>query len=214
MLKKQLIFYILITFCVKIISFAQHPNNHSLPALTIISDVEPQPLLAQAIRLNEALSFLGSSLSQQDAKRLKQLQDKPLTTETCKFIQAILDPYCLAMVNINPEARVKVAKGPATAKLIQGGWTSFLIKVHNEAGVTAQLQVESINAQPALHMATNPDQPHAMERNLLTPGQVANRFLKYRYTITVLCRQSSQDLIWSMQWCRYIVKTPVNVKLK
>ena len=36
--------------------------------------IEPQPLLAQAIRLKEALSFLGSSLSKEDEKRLTALQ--------------------------------------------------------------------------------------------------------------------------------------------
>ena len=90
--------------------------------------------------------FLGSALSKEDAKRLKELQDKPLNKETSGLIQAILDPYCLAMVDINPEARVKVLRGPAKARLVQGGWTSFLIKVHNDAGVTAALEVESVNA--------------------------------------------------------------------
>jgi hypothetical protein len=80
------------------------------------------------------------------------------------------------MININPEARVKVGRGPAKARLIQGGWVSFLVKVHNEAGVTAQLQVASPNAATPLYPSTfNPRVP---EKNILTPGQVANRFLE------------------------------------
>src|SRR5215218_396789 len=59
---------------------------------------------------------------------------------------------------------------------MQNGWTSFLVKVHNEAGVTAQLKAESPNAAPALHISTF--QPRAMEKHLLSPGQVANRFLE------------------------------------
>ena len=147
----------------------------NVPAQTV-TGVEAQPLLAQAIRLQDALSFLGSSLSAEDAKRLKALQDKPLTEETAQQIQNILDPYCLAMVSINPETRVKVERGAAKAKLIQGGWTSFLIKVHNEAGVTAQLQVQSANAQPDLFISTS--SPRVQEKNALTEGQVANRFLE------------------------------------
>ena len=123
-------------------------------SLPIISGVEPQPLLAQAIRLEEALSFLGSSLSKEDALRLKELQQKKLGPEITKAIQDILDPYCLAMVDINPEARVKVLRGPAKAKLIRSGWTSFLVKVHNDAGVTAKLEVGSPNADPVLHIAS------------------------------------------------------------
>ncbi|HET9824654.1 MAG TPA: hypothetical protein VFP87_04940, partial [Chitinophagaceae bacterium] len=144
--------------------------------LSVIDNVAPQPLLAQALRLNEALSFLGSSLSKEDATMLRQLKEKPLSQETSKMIQSILDPYCLAMVDINPETRVKVARGPANAKLVQGGWTSFLIKVHNDAGVTAQLEVQSSNAAPTLYISSY--QPRALQKNLLTEGQVANRFLE------------------------------------
>jgi hypothetical protein len=178
MLKKITSFFFFIAFFFPLKSLTQHQHDQPLSALPVFSEVEPQPLLAQAIRLNEALSFLGSSLSKEDAKRLKELQDKPLTQETSKHIQAILDPYCLAIVDINPEARVKVIRGPAEARLIQNGWTSFLIKVHNEARVTAQLQAESPNAEPLLHGSAFPPQPHASPDHLLTPGQVANRFLE------------------------------------
>jgi hypothetical protein len=142
----------------------------------IIPGVEPQPLLAQAMRLNDALSFLGSALSKEDAKALKVLQDKPLTEQTSAIIQSILDPYCIAMVDINPEARVKVSRGITAAKLVQSGWTSFLVKVHNEAGVTAQLRVESENAKPDLYISTF--NARALEKNKLTEGQVENRFLE------------------------------------
>lgn len=160
------------------VSCGQHPAKQSASVLSVIPNVEPQPLLAQAIRLNDALSFLGSALSKEDGKRLKELQDKPLTKETSGLIQAILDPYCLSMVDINPEARVKVLRGPATAKLVQGGWTSFLIKVHNDAGVTAALEVESANAEPVLHISSF--EAKALEKNRITKGQLANRFLEMK----------------------------------
>lgn len=63
--------FILVIVCTQIKIFAQH--------LEFVDDAEPQPLMAQALRLNDALSFLGSALSKEDAKRLKALQDKPLT---------------------------------------------------------------------------------------------------------------------------------------
>lgn len=161
-------------FCARL--YAQHQHEERTNSLPIITDVEPQPLLAQAIRLKEALSFLGSSLSKEDASRLQQLQDSLQSPEIVEAIQHILDPYCLAMVEINPEARVKVTSGPTAARLMQNGWTSFLVKVVNQAGVTAQLKAESPNAAPALHASTF--QHHAMQKNLLTPGQAANRFLE------------------------------------
>src|SRR6267378_3918275 len=63
-------------------------------------------------------------------------------------IQAALDPLCLLAVDINPEARVKVAAGPAAAELTEAGWRTFLVKVHNAAGVTAELKVFSDQAKP------------------------------------------------------------------
>lgn len=156
--------------------FAQHEMHHDSTARNISSRVEPQPLLAQAIRLKDALSFLGSPLSQPDEKRLLALQHQPLTQQVVNNVQAILDPYCLAFVNINPEARVKVERGPAKAKLIQGGWVSFLVKINNDAGVTAQLVAESPNAATPLYAPSF--DPKVDEKKVLTPGQVANRFLE------------------------------------
>lgn len=175
MSRKLFLFFILPLFvCVS--SLAQHSDHQNALSLPLIKSVEPQPLVSQAIRLKEALSFLGSSLSEKDEKQLAQLQNKTLTAETVAAVQHILDPYCLAMIHINPEARVKVERGVAAAKLMQHGWTSFLVKVHNEAGVTAPLKAESPNAAPALHISTF--QHRAMEKHLLSEGQVANRFLE------------------------------------
>lgn len=61
-------------------------------------------------------------------------------------LQRILDPHCLAAVSINPESRVKAAAGPAGRELKAGVWNTFLIRVHNEAGVTAPLRCLSPNA--------------------------------------------------------------------
>jgi len=127
--KKPMLLLLFAALSLPVILCAQHSTHHEAATNQhIISGVEPQPLLAQAIRLHEALSFLGSSLSHEDEERLMALQHQPLTAEVTKHIQEILDPYCLAMVNINPESRVKVERGPAKAKLIQGGWVSFFGK--------------------------------------------------------------------------------------
>src|SRR5690606_27520297 len=50
--------------------------------------------------------------------------------------------------NINPEMRVKCAQGSASPELSEQGWRQFLVKVVNEAGTTAPLRIESVNAQP------------------------------------------------------------------
>jgi len=153
-----------------------HPMRHPPSTGSPLSGVDPQPLLAQAIQLKEALSFLGSSLSKADEQRLLALQHQPLTPTLSAQIQEILDKYCLAQVNINPESRVKVERGPAKANLIQDGWISYLVKVNNEAGINAVLQVESPNAATPL-FAPSMD-PVVNPKRKLSAGQVANRFLE------------------------------------
>lgn len=155
--------------------FGQSHEHHQTSVIPAVN-IDPQPLLAQAVRLQEALSFSGSSFSSQDIQKLKNLQEKPRNQETVKKIQEILDPYCLHIVNINPESRVKVEKGQAKPKLVQGGWTSFLVKVYNEAGVTAKLQAESPNAAKPYHGWTF--DPRVKKENVISPGEVANRFLE------------------------------------
>ena len=63
-------------------------------------------------------------------------------------LQQVLDSYCLLAVEINPESRVKVRQGEAPLELVEQGWRQFLVKVFNQAGVTAPLRVKSPNAIP------------------------------------------------------------------
>jgi hypothetical protein len=153
---------------------AQH-DMHSKDGKNNAVTVEPQPLLAQALRTSEALNFAGSALSDADVIKLKQLQKQKPSAQIVEEVQHILDPYCIAFVNINPEARVKVEKGPAEPKLTQGGWTIFLVKVRNDAGVTSQLAAESPNAILPIHPTSN--SPKVLEKDVITQGESANRFL-------------------------------------
>jgi hypothetical protein len=174
--KKIFLLFVIAVMVQPVQVFAQHETHQAPATQDITAGVDPQPLLAQAIRLKEALSFLGSSLNKEDENRLLALQHQPLNQEMVKLLENILDPYCLAMININPESRVKALRGPAKAKLMQNGWVSYLLKVNNEAGVTSQLEVESPNAATPL-FAPSFD-PRVDEKKILTPGQVANRFLE------------------------------------
>lgn len=155
---------------------AQHHENHASATGNSIGNIDPQPLLAGAGQLKEALSFLGSSLTKEDEDKLTALRHQPPSPEIATQVQNILDPYCLVMVNINPESRVKVTRGPAKAKLLQNGWVTYLVKVNNEAGITALLEVESPNAAPPLYAPSY--DPRVSDKKKLTPGQVADRFLE------------------------------------
>jgi hypothetical protein len=114
------------------------------PALA--KDVDLQPLSAQAARVADALDKLGAPLSPEDRNALDAAPKESDPAKGVAAIERVLDPHCLLLVQINPESRVKVARGPAEAELVEGGWRTFLVKVSNEAGVTAKLNVTSPNA--------------------------------------------------------------------
>jgi hypothetical protein len=142
-----------------------------------VTGVEAQPLAAQTGRLQQALRNLGTPLKQADAEKLNALTSGTLTAETSSAIQKILDPYCIAMVDINPEARVKVLTAAAKPELTQMGWKTFLVKVHNAAPVTAELKVDSPNTEPIFHASSS--QPIPLEKNAISKGQLAERWVKF-----------------------------------
>lgn len=91
--------------------------------------------------------MLGEPLPAGEGAELRQLAAAPADSKTAvEKMQRILDRHAIAGVTINPESRVKVQEGPADPELIEQGWRTFLVKVHNEAGITPVLAAESRNA--------------------------------------------------------------------
>lgn len=105
-----------------------------------------QPLAMQARRLETALAYLGEPLPAADAVALNDALALGDETMAVARIQEVLDRRVLVAVHVNPESRVKVEQGAAPPELVQGGTRTFLVKVYNEAGVTAPLVVQSPNA--------------------------------------------------------------------
>jgi hypothetical protein len=168
--------YSCIIICLMWFVGTQAQHQHEAAPASLIENVEPQPLLAQALRVSEALTFIGSSLPPSSLNQLRALKDLPYDAQTVISIQKILDPFCLAMIDINPESRVKVQAGPAKPVLMQEGWTSYLVKVHNQAHISAALVANSPNASPLFYTSSNA--PRMQEKNKLTPGQLDNSFLQ------------------------------------
>src|SRR4051812_45805678 len=105
-------------------------SRHAATA-TEAKDVDFQPLAAQGVRVAEALESLGAPLPPEDRKALDAATKSPDTGKGVEAIQNVLDKHCLLLVEINPESRVKVARGAADAQLVEGGWRTFLVKVAN-----------------------------------------------------------------------------------
>ncbi len=136
-----------------------------LPLVT----VEPQPFLAALGSLIDATDYLGSPFTADDKSALRAAIAAHDAAAVEKA-QRILDGYTLFVVNISPEQRVKVAQGPAKPVLDESGWRQFLVKVVNEAGVTAKLRVASPQAKQAFVPGSPPVAPNAQPKD---PGPPA-----------------------------------------
>lgn len=112
--------------------------------LDIVKDVEGQPLGQNAQRLLQALEFLGVPLAKETVEAIEQAAQ----VRDAAKIQQLLDPLVLLAVNINPESRVKVGRGPAEAAIQQHGFTPVLIKVFNDSTVKKALRISSPQSGP------------------------------------------------------------------
>jgi hypothetical protein len=106
-----------------------------------------QPLAQQARRVETALAFLGQPLTPSERQAIDSAVGLTDETTAVARLQEVLDAHVIANVHINPESRVKVEQGTAKPELVQGGTRLFLVKVVNEAGVTAPLTVQSPNGE-------------------------------------------------------------------
>lgn len=109
-----------------------------------VIEVEGQPLAANARRLMQALDFLGAPLPDEEKARLQSA----IMARDATVAQSVLDARVLVVVDINPESRVKVQRGPAKAAIQQAGYTPVLLKVINHATSVARLNISSSQAGP------------------------------------------------------------------
>lgn len=105
-----------------------------------------------------------------------------------RAVQKLLDPHALIGVHINPESRVKAARGDRPATLTLDKPAHVLVRVHNEGGVTHPLSVASDQAILPRH----PDPDRWLQLRVLNDKPFANRLsgqlLEYR-VLQLLPRQ-------------------------
>ena len=138
-----------------------------------VTAVEGQPLVAQVKRLAQALEAAGAPLGSADATALERAYDLDAKAASLA-VQEVLNRLVLVDVHINPESRVKVHRGPAAARLVEQGWSSFLVRVHNEAGVTSALEAESPNARKGYRRSTGTSEPKID----ISAGQISDRWME------------------------------------
>jgi hypothetical protein len=144
------------------------------PAPSAAAPIPLQPLAQQARRLEAALGYLGQPLPPADRLALNDaiaMADEPAAAAR---LQQVLDRHVLATVHISPESRVKVEPGTARPDLVQGGTRLFLVKVINDAGVTAPLTVQSPNSGRVYVPSRNSPEPPMV----LTDADVRERWVE------------------------------------
>jgi hypothetical protein len=137
------------------------------------AQVDRQPLAAAVRRLVDAMAYVGAPIGDADRKRLDEAINLTDSRGAVDRIQLVLDPQCLLLVRISPESRVSVERGGAPARLVEQGWRPFLMKVRNEAGVTAVLGVESPQAEPVVRRSSG----LARAAPSILPADIADRWL-------------------------------------
>lgn len=112
------------------------------PPLPIVEDVPWRLFRVHCAAVLKAIEAHGS-LPAETVRRLQALlNSEPRNPETAiRAVQDLLDTHCLIGVSINPESRVKAARGPASVELRQDQPTLVLIKIQNDGGVTHSLRV-------------------------------------------------------------------------
>ncbi len=153
--------------------FLAFSNAVSAESLPLVTGVELQPLAAHVERIMQALEAMGAPLAEKEQAKLRTALAGDDAATAVETIQRILDPLCLVGVTINPESRVKVQEGSAPRELIEQGWRVFLVKVDNQAGVTAPLGCTSPNAAPQYDSSSGDAEPP----QTISQRDVADRWL-------------------------------------
>ena len=102
----------------------------------------------------------------------------------CALFEKLLDAHCLLGVTVNPESRVKAARGPRKAEMLLDGAAFVLVKVHNDGGVTHALSADS--PQKLSPKAKRKDGERRLELAVLNEKPFANRLSGDRIEYRVL----------------------------
>jgi hypothetical protein len=113
-------------------------------SLPVVDEVEWAPFRTHCLALLKQLDRMKAPLPAETTRALRGLLDSKTPRDpqgSAAAVQKLLDPHCLIGVTINPESRVKAARGLARPSLVHKRTTVVLVRVVNEGGVTHGLAV-------------------------------------------------------------------------
>ena len=160
-------------FAIKAFSILMMLQGWMAVSTSAQTHVSLQPFAQQVRQVETALAYLGQPMTGSDHAGISEAIGEADEAAAVAHLQQILDKYTLAIVEINPESRVKVQPGIAKPELVEAGTRLFLVKVLNKAGVTAQLVAESPNALPIFVQSDlSPEPP-----KVIAPGDARDRWM-------------------------------------
>jgi hypothetical protein len=166
--KLQILFMLGLLFLLHDASPVPIPKAGAEPS----SSTTAQPFAEQINRLQTVLEFLGQPLLPQVKERIRVAFARESGQSAISAVESILDAYTLAIVTLSAESRVSIKRGAAPAELLQNGARVFLVKVINQAGVTAPLALESPNTGSVYIPSTSAPEPVTH----ITMADVRNRW--------------------------------------
>jgi hypothetical protein len=111
-------------------------------SLPRVQEVEWESLRDRCRQLATTLRKLDALPTDIDKQLTALLKDDVKDSDAAlEKLQDLLDPLCLIGVHINPESRVKAARGLASTELTRDRPRIVLLKVQNEGGITPPLSV-------------------------------------------------------------------------
>jgi hypothetical protein len=181
----------------RITLFALLGSFTALPAqsLPLVEEVDWPAFRGHGNELLAGLKKLGTPLPSAAAKAVESLlaEKEPADPRQAALaVQKLLDAHCLVGVHINPESRVKAARGERRPELVRDQATYVLVKVHNEGGVTHPLSVASEQAVRGkadagrwVEVTVVNDKPFA--------GRLSGRRVEYRVMKLVACQSGKRE---------------------
>lgn len=153
--------------------------------LARVEEVDWPALRTHVQHLLRGLGQLKAPLPPETERPLRELlaqQAPPQPEAAATAVQKLLDPHCLLGVHINPESRVKAARGRAAADLKCDRETVVLVKVHNDGGVTHALDVSG----PQLLGERKPAAGRWLQAGLAAPEPLSRKLSGQRLEYALL----------------------------
>lgn len=161
----------------------------TVKALPHHSIKEPDKQANELALISQAMLYLNADFTDKDRQVLQRVAEgKSVSKAVLSKAKKLLDSKVLLTLNVANRNLIDVSLGSAKAQLIQGGWSTFLVKIINRSQISAPLDVISPNALPVLHKSKGNQEP--LPEHRIPNKELRQRFLETRFYTAKPLRQT------------------------